>query len=278
MGNAEDLVRTTDVLTRLAVAGESLRIDLAPLNPYLTHIAQLSGSLGQYARVTLGEGLERLALGVQSPAREPITRPGSVPYSELEVGGALRETVTANGPGTLAQDLTILAEAGVAAEAREQLAARIVKLGGGRTDRVSRSFEMASRWTIGLAFGGSVPEVLTVVNQLLPLATALGVQPMQRRFLEQAHQVLGAGTGCVVELACDVDRALPEITITYRDVAWNQAVGLYDALRPGAPCGQRLGAFAGAFNAEQASLYEITFRADAPAIVRVGIELVGRVN
>lgn len=269
MGNAEELVRTTDVLTRLAVAGQTLRIDLTPLNAYLTH---LGSAPGRYARVTLGEGLERLAFGVREAAREPIARAGS-PYSELEVGGALREMVTAIGPGTLAQDLTVLAEAGVAAEAREQIAERVAALGGGRTDRVSRSFQTASRWAIGVAFGGSVPEVMTTVNQLLPVATALGVQPMQRRLLEQAHQVLGAGTGFVVEFACDVDRALPEITITYRDVAWKQAVGLYDALRPGAPCGPRLGAFAGAFNAEQASLYEITFRADAPAIVRVAIEV-----
>ncbi|MBA3454612.1 MAG: hypothetical protein H0T42_16095 [Deltaproteobacteria bacterium] len=275
MGNAEDLVGTTDVLTRLAVAGETLRIDLAPLNAYLTH---LGSAPAEYARVTLGEGLERLGFGVQLPAREPIARASSTPYSELEVGGALRETVTAHGPGTLAQDLTILADAGVRAAAREQLAAWITELGGGRTDRVSRSFQATSRWTIGVAFGGSVPEVMTVVNQLVTLATALGIQPMQRRHLEQAHQVLGAGAGCVVELACDVDRALPEITITYRDVAWKHAVGLHDALRPGTPCGPRLGAFAGAFNAEKASLYEITFRADAPAIIRVGIELVGSVN
>jgi hypothetical protein len=269
MGDAEELVRTTDVLARLAVAGEVLRIDLAPLNAYLTH---LGSAPGRYARVTLGEGLERLAFGVREAAREPIVRTGSEPYSELEVGGALRETVAAIGPGTLAEDLTVLAEAGVVAEARELLAERVAALGGGRTDRVSRSFQTQSRWAIGVAFGGSVPEVMTTVNQLLPLATTLGVQPMQRRLLEQAHQVLGAGTGFLVEFACDVDRALSEITITYRDVAWKQAVGLYDALRPGAPCGPRLGAFAGAFNAEQASLYEITFRADAPAIVRVAIE------
>lgn len=275
MGNAAELVRTTEVLTRLAVAGETLRIDLAPLNAYLTH---LGSAPGRYARVTLGEGLERLALGVRIPAREPIARSNSAPYSELEVGGALRETVAAIGPGTLAEDLTVLAEAGVAAAAREQVAERIAAVGGGRTDRVTRSFQTFSRWAIGVAFGGSVPEVMTTVKQLLPLATTLGVKPMQCRLLEQAHQVLGAGSGFVVEFACDVDRALPEITLTYRDVAWKQAVGLYDALRPGAPCGPRLGAFAGAFNAEQASLYEITFRADAPAIVRVAIELDGELT
>ncbi len=276
MGAADATIRTTEVLTRLAIAGQRLGIDLGALQ---TYIPRLGSAPGQYARIWVDADGERLA--IRCRARDGATgfaaveRPGEVFY-ELESAPAaprVGERVLVVGTRSLAEDLAVLATASIDAGAREELAARMVTLGGGRSDALARRTEAdQTKWTASLRFGGSLPEVMQTIGPLLAIAEAIAVPPFQRRLLEQAHLALAAPRGFTIAIACDRTSALPQLTVEYAAVPWKQAVGLTDALRPGSPCGPRLGTFAGAFDAPGADALEVTFRSGAPAWVRIAVE------
>lgn len=276
MGAADATIRTSEVLTRLAIAGDRLGIDLGTLQ---TYIPRLGSAPGQYARIWVDADGERLA--IRCRARDgtagftPVDRPGEV-FHELETAPAARrvgERVLVTGTRSLAEDLAVLASAGVDATARETLAARATLLGGGRSDALARRIEAEqTKWSVGLSFGGSVAEVMQTIRPLLAIAEAIEVPPFQRRLLEQAHLALAAPRGFAIAIACDPTSVLPQLSIEYAGVPWKQTVGLTDALRPGSPCGPRLGVFAGAFDAPGADALELTFRGGAPAWVRIAVE------
>ena len=280
MGNVDVQVRTAEILTRLTVAGERLGVDLHQLHPRL---AELGTAPGQHARVSVDAAGERLAIRCRQEdgARPvpPLVRPGTSWY-ELETAGpaaVLVESVQIVGSRPLAEDLALLVAQGVLPAVAEELGARLGGLGHEHCDLVARRTEAGlTRWHLGLAIGGTVPEVMQVAGPILALATTLGVQPLQRRLLEQSLLALAAPGGFTLAVGCDAARPLPELTVEYRGVPWRQVVGLTDALRPGAPVGPRLGIFAGAFDAEQASALEITFRGGTVAHVRIALDLAPR--
>ena len=59
MGSADEVVRTTEVLTRLAVVGRTLGIDLGAMQ---AHLPRFGSAPGRYVRVWLGENLEALGI------------------------------------------------------------------------------------------------------------------------------------------------------------------------------------------------------------------------
>lgn len=268
---------TAGILTRLAVVAERLAIERDAL---WAEVARLGTAPGVYARVWLATTGDQLAVRCRAadgvPAMLALPRPGelSLELATVPDQPVVAETVLSSGRRALAEDLVVLADADVSAGAREELARRLVAVGGGRCDLLGRRTEAGyTTWIAGITSEGSLPDVMQVLSALGALATELGVPPAQRRLLEQAHLALGAPGGFSIAFTCDAADALPTLTLEYRAVAWAQAVGLADALRPGAPCGPHLGVLAGAFGVAAASALELTFRGGEPANIRVGVDL-----
>lgn len=260
------------VLTRLAAAAGQLGIDLSTLQPALS---RLGNAPAKGAVVWIDADGERIGVGCRLAGTLGFVgpdRPGDA-WVELETSpaGRLAERILILGARPLAEDLAVLAAEGVSAAAREELAARLVRIGGATSDGLGRRTEAdQTKWSVVRELGGTPSEVMQTLAPLLALADELGVPPLQRRLLEQAHLALTLPAGCRITLACDAARALPQLALAYQGVYWKQAVGLTDALRPGSPCAPRLGVLAGAFGTDSAAL-ELTFRAGAPAWVRISV-------
>lgn len=269
-------VRAADVLTRLAVVADRLAVEPQAL---WAELPRLGTAPGMYARVWLATTGDQLALRCRAadgvPAILALPRPGdlSIELASVPDQPVVAETVLSSGSRTVADDLAVLAAADITAGPREELARRLLAVGG-RCDLLGRRTEAGyTTWTAGVTCGGTLPEVMAVLPALGQLALELDVPPAQRRLLEQAHLALGAPGGFSIAFSCDAADALPTLTLEYRAIAWAQAVGLADALRPGAPCGPHLGILAGAFAADAASALELTFRGGEPATIRVGVDL-----
>lgn len=270
----EDLRRTTDLLTRLAVACEGLGIDPAPLQ---ARLPELGTAPGRYARVSLDS--DRIA--VRCPGGV-FARPGDDPLLEFETipgEATIAELVLVHGRRAFAEDLPLLVAGGVAPGVVSELATRLGTLGDGRCDALGRRTELGTlHWIASIAYEradvGASPtlELATMAARLAQIGGALGIADHERRLIEQAHVVLAADQGFTLTITCAPERVLPELEIEYREVPWSRVVGLSDAFAPGSRSGPRLGVFAGAFDAARASTFAITLRTGRPARLRTSIE------
>jgi hypothetical protein len=236
---------------------------------------QLTSSLKDYARVAVDGRDRRIAVRTTVPRPPMLTRPGTTFLDvETNLAGAIPfGTLLVVGPATVDEDLSLLANGMPAADLPEtrnvdakviaQLRERLLVLGQNVGVLGQRRVERNLQWLLGVELGAdSVRAVCTV-------ADLVSVAPYQQMLLGAMHEEL-ARNGCLVTLACAPWQLERELTVEYRDLAWEQAVTT--ASRVGADAGKAFGVLAGAFVAERAAALEITFRSDGPARVRAAIE------
>jgi len=264
MGKDEALshLRAISTLTRLKVMTGRLGIDA----PFLTSRApELVPSLDRYARVWLDADFRRIALRTLAPA-PVLARPG-ISYVELESIPSFPESVETAlvvGSHPLEGDLRALADGGVDRSVVDDLAGKLQMLGSQASELLGRrTIPGDQHWLLGVGVGADS------VGEVSRLTDAFGVSPFQLAMLGQVHPELAAH-GCLVTVACTTG-AIRELAFEYRDVAWPRVIWLTDRLRSitsAAP----YGAFAGAFNADNAARVEITLRPEQKAGVRVAVE------
>lgn len=262
--------RSAAVLARIATLANRLGIDTSGLD---LHLPRLALAIIDSAQVWIDSDGERLAVGcsaVNTVGYALLDRPGLATV-EVETAAvpdriAIKRTVLQ--ARTMAEDLAWLAEHNVSPAAREQLATWLFDLAGRGPDFIGQRVEGdQTKWFAGFAIAGELSALVAMLRPTLAVAEAIGV--LELRMIQETLLALGVPGGVAITLACDQHTALPQIAIEFSEVAWPTAIGLVDTLRPGSPCAPRLGALAGAFDAERASAVEVTFRAQQPPRIRV---------
>jgi hypothetical protein len=87
------------------------------------------------------------------------------------------------------------------------------------------------------------------------------------------HPLLGEHSPAVATLRIGPGVVYPELTVTYHDVAFEPVIRILIGIHPGVDHASRLGAVAGACNAERAAALAIQLRDREPLGLRVAFDL-----
>ncbi len=296
--------RTTEILTRLHGAGDALGI--AAVGDLARAAEILGDDVGAYARVSLTDQM-RLAILCQWPAEpeidaavramhteigDPIQtrtlpalldRPAKVRFVELETTdrGATPLTVTIHlvGERALADDVAMLSShATVPPSTGHDVAALGELVGRSSSDLFVDRAEpkAANQWAFRFRRGNDdAAELAETVGLVLALMERLGVLPEQRLLFERLHPELAGYETTLVSISSALAGVLPRVTVQYPDVSWELVVPTMVELY-GDAWGERLGALAGAFDADESSAFELTFCDEPPVCARVSVDSMGR--
>jgi hypothetical protein len=273
------------IYTRIGVLAAQLGIDGFQLE---SSRRQLTSAVNTYARVWIDAEFRRIGLRTFVPPPPTLARPG-ITYLELETnpdGDVPNGTLLVVGRRALAEDLQLLSEAtpsgdvvhldrpqraaslgapGLSPTVVSQIETHLRRIGVSSVDVVGqRMIGTELEWTLGVELPArSVGEVST-------LADAIGVEPYQLAMLGALHGDL-AGSGCLVAVAASRRGVGPQVTIEYRDLPWDQVIRTATRLRA-KDAAAGFGVFAGAFAADRAACFEVTFRRDELPRVRAAVE------
>ncbi len=264
------------IYTRLGVLAHQLGIDGFQLESSRN---QLTAGVNAYARVYLDAEFRRIALRTFVVRPPMLSRPGST-YLELETNpdaGTPDTTLLVVGARSLEDDLKMLADptTGTATQAvpapvLDALRTRLAALGSTPVAVLGqRMLPREANWLLGFELGADS------VREVSEVAESMRVAPYQVAMLGALHGDL-AHKGCLATVACKLTNIRQELTIEYRDLAWEQVLSTTNRLR-GMKSETGFGVFAGAYNADRAAYLEITFRADEVPRVRAAVEHVSNV-
>jgi len=292
--------RTTEILTRLRGAGDA--VGIAAIGDLADAAETLGDDVAAYARLSLTDRM-RMAVLCQWPANpdtaaavramhaqigNPIQaqtlpalldRPAKVRFVELETTrhGATPPTVSFHmvGERALADDIALLSRTTIfQPSAGREVTALSELLGRSSSDLFIDRAEpnAANQWLFRFRRGnGAGGELEETVRLALALMERLHVTAEQRLLFERLHPRLARGETVLVSIVSVFDCALPWVTVQYPDLPWELLVPTMIELY-GNEWGERLGAFAGAFDAEASSAFELTFRDESPVRSRVSID------
>jgi hypothetical protein len=273
------------IYTRIGVLAAQLGIDGFQLE---SSRKQLTPAVNEYARVWIDAEFRRIALRTLVSRPPMLTRPGTT-YLELETnpdGDAPNGTLLVVGRRALSDDLQLLAHGtpsadvlhldeiqraagagtpGLPATVVTQLETQLLGIGASSVDVVGqRMVGTQLEWLLGIELPApSVREATT-------LAEAIGIEPYQLAMLGALHGDLAASE-CLLTISCSRRGVGPQVTIEYRDLAWEQVVTTAARLRAKSSA-SGFGVFAGAFAAERAACFEVTLGRDELPRVRAAIE------
>ncbi|MDX2087539.1 MAG: hypothetical protein SFX73_06805 [Kofleriaceae bacterium] len=265
-------------LARLFIAADRLGIDGAPLQDRAVEVVP---ALIHGAWASLDSD-NRLAIQCRQTSMgpgTPIDRPAYARRFELEQGpdGRVGEIVTALGRRAFSDDRETLLQAGVPSEVVLQIGPMLELLVlDGRCDGLARKRDdLGETWFASVAFDAmelgqaALEHREQTKSKLLELASALGVHSAQRALLAEMHWF--AHHGFSVSFQFGHDGVLPILYVEYANIPWEPVAKLAHRLRPVPPQPPRLGTFAGAFDASEASSVQIGYIPNGVARVRVSV-------
>lgn len=280
-----DGVLAASALTRLWVAAERLGIDPAPLQRRAPEVVPALAA-GGWASLDSDDRLALRCTQTDTGPGEPIARPAYARRYELELDhGHVAEIVAAHGRRAYTEDREVLLGAGIADEVTRQVGDVLDLLGDGSCDGLARRRAPANdttgaagtveTWGAWVAYdpatGPDAEEIRDLTRQrLVRLATAIKVHPAQVKILEQLHQLSHHGFSAGFEL--DARALHPVLIVEYQRVPWDAVVQVAERLRPVPAQAPRLGALAGAFDAQRAASLQLAYIPNDVARVRVSVD------
>ena len=283
---AAAIARTQTIGTLLGVAVERL----------LEAVGDLEDGRERRLRVWVSDGFDRLSVLAAAPTASrhasllaaaggdalvasaiPVLgqRPGQL-FVELEAGGGpeLAIEIQGLGRGSIDDDLRLLRSMAPVGDAAHTALARLAAelATGGRSAGIAVRFEPPGtrQWMLHVSLAASVELAAAALSRV---AAAAGITPAQRNLLAVLHPLLGEHSPAVATLRIGPGVVYPELTVTYHDVAFEPVIRILIGIHPGVDHASRLGAVAGACNAERAAALAIQLRDREPLGLRVAFDL-----